>query len=225
MVVAPKSTLGNWMNEIRRFCPIFHAVKFLGNQEERIHIRENLLAPGKFEICVTSFEMEIKGKTALKRFSWKCIIIDEAHRIKNENSLLAKTIRIYSTNYRLLITGTPLQNNLHELWSLLNFLLLEVFSSAETFDEWFQISGENDQQEVVQQLHKVLRPFLLQRLKLDVEKGLPSKKEIILKVGMSQLQKTILLSIVSKRLGCCQYWRRVFSNWTRRDFNTFVKKY
>ena len=71
MVIAPKSTLGNWINEIRRFCPIFPAVKFLGNQEERIHICENLLAPGKFDICVTSFEMAIKGKTALKRFSWR----------------------------------------------------------------------------------------------------------------------------------------------------------
>jgi len=131
--------------------------------------------------------MAIKEKTALRRFSWRYIIIDEAHRIKNENSLLSKTMRIYNTNYRLLITGTPLQvgftfqycslifflfhihfwlnlifdwfaiwqNNLHELWALLNFLLPEIFSSAETFDEWFQISGENDQQEVVQQLHKV----------------------------------------------------------------------
>jgi SWI/SNF-related matrix-associated actin-dependent regulator of chromatin subfamily A member 5 len=147
------------------------------------HIRENLLAPGKFDVCVTSFEMAIKEKTALRRFSWRYIIIDEAHRIKNENSLLSKTMRLFSTNYRLLITGTPLQvyqhkvlsqslcyvqgnftitnfltmlqNNLHELWSLLNFLLPEIFSSAETFDEWFQISGENDQHEVVQQLHKV----------------------------------------------------------------------
>ncbi|GLJ45800.1 hypothetical protein SUGI_0963830 [Cryptomeria japonica] len=200
MVVAPKSTLGNWMNEIRRFCPILRAVKLLGTQEERANIRENMLVPGKFDICVTSFEMAIKEKTLLKRFSWRYIIIDEAHRIKNENSLLAKTMRIYSTNYRLLITGTPLQNNLHELWSLLNFLLPEIFSSAETFDEWFQISGENDQQEVVQQLHKVLRPFLLRRLKSDVEKGLPPKKETILKVGMSQLQKQFYRALLQKDL-------------------------
>lgn len=200
MVVAPKSTLGNWINEIRRFCPIFRAVKFLGNQDERIHIRENLLVPGKFDICVTSFEMAIKEKTTLKRFSWRYIIIDEAHRIKNENSLLAKTMRIYSTNYRLLITGTPLQNNLHELWSLLNFLLPEIFSSAETFDDWFQISADNDQQEVVQQLHKVLRPFLLRRLKSDVEKGLPPKKETILKVGMSQMQKQFYRALLQKDL-------------------------
>ncbi|KDP40014.1 hypothetical protein JCGZ_02012 [Jatropha curcas] len=200
MVVAPKSTLGNWMNEIRRFCPVLRAVKFLGNPDERKHIREELLVAGKFDICVTSFEMAIKEKSSLRRFSWRYIIIDEAHRIKNENSLLSKTMRLYNTNYRLLITGTPLQNNLHELWSLLNFLLPEIFSSAETFDEWFQISGENDQQEVVQQLHKVLRPFLLRRLKSDVEKGLPPKKETILKVGMSQMQKQYYRALLQKDL-------------------------
>ncbi|KAJ9181960.1 hypothetical protein P3X46_006002 [Hevea brasiliensis] len=200
MVVAPKSTLGNWMNEIRRFCPVLRAVKFLGNPDERKHIRENLLVAGKFDVCVTSFEMAIKEKSTLRRFSWRYIIIDEAHRIKNENSLLSKTMRLYNTNYRLLITGTPLQNNLHELWSLLNFLLPEIFSSAETFDEWFQISGENDQQEVVQQLHKVLRPFLLRRLKSDVEKGLPPKKETILKVGMSQMQKQYYRALLQKDL-------------------------
>lgn len=120
-----------------------------------------------------------------------------------------------------------LQNNLHELWSLLNFLLPEIFSSSETFDEWFQISGENDEQEVVQQLHKVmiqyaflqgklisplvdsalyifinqvLRPFLLRRLKSDVEKGLPPKKETILKVGMSQMQKQYYRALLQKDL-------------------------
>ncbi|KEH32270.1 putative calcium/calmodulin-dependent protein kinase chromatin remodeling ISWI family [Medicago truncatula] len=200
MVVAPKSTLGNWMNEIRRFCPVLRAVKFLGSPDERKHIKEELLVAGKFDVCVTSFEMVIKEKPTFRRFSWRYVIIDEAHRIKNENSLLSKTMREYKTNYRLLITGTPLQNNLHELWSLLNFLLPEIFSSAETFDEWFQISGENDQQEVVQQLHKVLRPFLLRRLKSDVEKGLPPKKETILKVGMSQMQKQYYKALLQKDL-------------------------
>ncbi|XP_039114960.1 probable chromatin-remodeling complex ATPase chain [Dioscorea cayenensis subsp. rotundata] len=200
MVVAPKSTIGNWMREIRRFCPVLRAVKFLGNPDERNHIRESLLVAGKFDVCVTSFEMAIKERTTLRRFSWRYVIIDEAHRIKNENSLLSKTMRLYRANYRLLITGTPLQNNLHELWSLLNFLLPEIFSSAESFDEWFQISGENDQQEVVQQLHKVLRPFLLRRLKSDVEKGLPPKKETILKVGMSQLQKQYYRALLQKDL-------------------------
>ncbi|XP_024528171.1 ISWI chromatin-remodeling complex ATPase CHR11 [Selaginella moellendorffii] len=198
MVVAPKSTLGNWMNEIRRFCPVLRAFKFHGTQDERAQQRDYQLVAGKFDVCVTSFEMAIKERAALKKFSWRYIIIDEAHRIKNENSLLAKTMRLFSTNYRLLITGTPLQNNLHELWALLNFLLPEIFSSAETFDEWFQISGENDQQEVIQQLHKVLRPFLLRRLKSDVERGLPPKKETILKVGMSQMQRNYYKALLQK---------------------------
>ncbi|CAI9762684.1 unnamed protein product [Fraxinus pennsylvanica] len=108
MVVAPKSTLGNWMNEIKRFCPVLRAVKFLGNPDEGSYICEELLFAGKFDVCVTSFEMAIKEKSALRRFSWRYIIIDEAYRIKNENSLPSKTMRLYSTNYQLLITGTPL---------------------------------------------------------------------------------------------------------------------
>ncbi|RRT62355.1 hypothetical protein B296_00043461, partial [Ensete ventricosum] len=82
------------------------------------HIRENLLVAGKFDVCVTSFEMAIKEKTALRRFSWRYVIIDEAHRIKNENSLLSKTMRLYHTNYRLLITGTPLQVSFYYLLQL-----------------------------------------------------------------------------------------------------------
>ncbi|KAG2318211.1 hypothetical protein Bca52824_021333 [Brassica carinata] len=103
-----------------------------------------------------------------------------------------------------------MQNNLHELWALLNFLLLpEIFSSAETFDEWFQISGENDQQEVVQQLHKVLRPFLLRRLKSDVEKGLPPKKETILKKDLEAVnaggERKRLLNIAMQLRKCCNH--------------------
>ncbi|CAI5467210.1 unnamed protein product [Closterium sp. Yama58-4] len=198
MVVAPKSTLGNWIKELNRFCPVLRAFKFHGNQEERAHQRTHMLQPGKFDVVVTSYEMVIKEKSAFRRLSWRYIIIDEAHRIKNENSILSKTMRLFSSNYRLLITGTPLQNNLHELWALLNFLLPEIFSSAEAFDEWFQLSDGEDQQEVVQQLHKVLRPFLLRRLKSDVERGLPPKKETILKVGMSEVQRNYYRALLQK---------------------------
>ena len=67
------------------------------------------------------------------------LVIDEAHRIKNENSTLSQIVRIYNTKCRLVITGTPLQTNLHELWALLNFLLPEVFHSSEDFDQWFDL--------------------------------------------------------------------------------------
>jgi SWI/SNF-related matrix-associated actin-dependent regulator of chromatin subfamily A member 5 len=188
MVIVPKSTLHNWMNEFKRWCPMIRARKFHGNQEERTRQKEEIIAPGKFDVCVTSYEMVIKEKGHLKKFHWRYIIIDEAHRIKNENSLLSKTVRMMHSNYRLLITGTPLQNNLHELWALLNFLLPDVFSSAEKFDEWFQIDSDQQKDEAVVQLHKLLRPFLLRRVKAEVEKGLPPKKETILKIGLSEMQ-------------------------------------
>lgn len=190
MVVVPKSTLGNWMNEFKRWCPMIKAFKFHGNAEMRAGQIAEHLQPGKFDVCVTSYEMVIREKNALKKFHWRYLIIDEAHRIKNENSRLSKTMRMFACNNRLLITGTPLQNNLHELWALLNFLLPEVFGSAGQFDEWFGTGTDGeDNVEVVQQLHKVLRPFLLRRLKAEVEKSLPPKKEMILKVGMSEMQK------------------------------------
>jgi SNF2 family DNA or RNA helicase len=136
-------------------------------------------------------------KAHFKKFSFQYIVIDEAHRIKNENSLLSQIVRIFDTRNRLLLTGTPLQNNLHELWALLNFLLPDVFSSSEDFDSWFQIQG-GDQDKVVSQLHKVLRPFLLRRLKSDVEKSLLPKKEINVYVGLSDMQRKWYQKLLEK---------------------------
>ena len=199
MVVVPKSTLGNWMNEFKRWCPMIRTFKFHGNAEEREAQKAKFLVPGGFDVCVTSYEMVIKEKTALKKFQ-RYIIIDEAHRLKNENSRLSIVLRTFSANNRMLITGTPLQNNLHELWALLNFLLPEVFGNAGQFDEWFANveDGEGGSGAVVSQLHKVLRPFLLRRLKTEVETSLPPKKETILKIGMTEMQKTFYKRILQK---------------------------
>nr|CAD1830058.1 unnamed protein product [Ananas comosus var. bracteatus] len=182
----------------------------------------SFVVPGKFDVCVTSFEMAIKEKTALRRFSWRYVIIDEAHRIKNENSLLSKTMRLYHTNYRLLITLARLfRSNVHikccfdmaeyyqqvfdcgmkqQTMLYIKDLSAVAWGCAGTCRHMVSNFWENDQQEVVQQLHKVLRPFLLRRLKSDVEKGLPPKKETILKVGMSQLQKHYYRALLQKDL-------------------------
>eukprot|EP01050_Picozoa_sp_SAG11_P007287 SAG11_NODE_601_length_8254_cov_12.333047_3_plen_169_part_00 len=131
---------------------------------------------------MVSYETAIKEKAALTKFSWEYIVIDEAHRIKNENSLLSQIMRLYTTKCRLLITGTPLQNNLHELWALLNFLLPDVFGDSERFEE-FTNAAENfeeggHKQAMINQLHRLLRPFILRRLKVEVERGIPDKHEL-----------------------------------------------
>eukprot|EP00741_Cyanophora_paradoxa_P007456 tig00000128_g7211.t1 len=198
LVITPKSTLFNWCNELKRWCPSLNVIKFHGTQEEREGIREEINA-GKFDVVCTTYEVAIKEKGALKRWTWRYIIIDEAHRIKNEKSVLSRVVRTFNTQCRLLLTGTPLQNNLRELWALLNFLLPEIFGSAEDFDEWFNI-GTGFETEAVAQLHKVLRPFLLRRLKVEVEKSLPPKKVMQLYVGYTAAQRDLYMKILQRDL-------------------------
>uniref|UniRef100_A0A672M0P1 SWI/SNF-related matrix-associated actin-dependent regulator of chromatin subfamily A member 5-like n=1 Tax=Sinocyclocheilus grahami TaxID=75366 RepID=A0A672M0P1_SINGR len=133
MVLVPKSTLHNWMNEFKRWVPTLKAVCLIGNKDERAAFIRDVMMPGEWDVCVTSYEMVIREKSVFKKFNWRYLVIDEAHRIKNEKSKLSEIVREFKTTNRLLLTGTPLQNNLHELWSLLNFLLPDVFNSASCF--------------------------------------------------------------------------------------------
>ncbi|KAI7864689.1 SNF2 family N-terminal domain-containing protein [Spinellus fusiger] len=197
LVVVPKSTLHNWKNEFSHWVPDFNAFVFHGDKETRSDLIKSRLAPLTFEVCITSYEMCLAEKSQLRKIAWQYIVIDEAHRIKNENSMLSQIIREFHSRNRMLITGTPLQNNLHELWALLNFLLPDVFSSAEAFDQWFDTQGE-DQKKVVEQLHKVLRPFLLRRIKSDVEKSLLPKKEVNIYVKMSAMQRKWYQKLLEK---------------------------
>jgi SWI/SNF-related matrix-associated actin-dependent regulator of chromatin subfamily A member 5 len=189
LILVPKSCLGNWVNEFKKWSPGFNVLKFHGDKDTRIQLRNDRLAPGDFDVCLTSYEMVIKEKGTFGKHKWSYIVIDEAHRIKNENSCLSQVIRTLNSEYRLLLTGTPLQNNLHELWSLLNFLLPEIFASAEDFDEFFNLDGDGSKKALMKSLHAVIRPFLLRRLKADVEKDLPPKKETHLMTGMSEMQR------------------------------------
>lgn len=137
--------------------------------------------PQQFEVCVTSYEMCLREKNVFKKFSFAYIVIDEAHRIKNVDSILSQIVRVFNSRGRLLITGTPLQNNLQELFSLLNFICPEIFSDFKDLDSFLHKDGNPESEEdaskkVVEALHKILRPFLLRRVKSDVEKSLlPSK--------------------------------------------------
>lgn len=228
LIVVPKSTLDNWKREFTMWTPEVNVLILQGAKEERHQLINERLIDEDFDVCITSYEMILREKSHLKKFAWAYIIIDEAHRIKNEQSSLAQIIREFKSRNRLLITGTPLQNNLHELWALLNFLLPDVFGDSEAFDQWFS-NQDADQDTVVQQLHRVLRPFLLRRVKSDVEKSLLPKKELNLYVGMSEMQikwykkilekdidavngasgkresKTRLLNIVMQLRKCCNH--------------------
>lgn len=169
LVCVPKSTLSNWMNELNRWCPSLRAIRFHGHKEEREALADEYFTneaaahdgrrptkqilnektgemeddnsdnPRAWDVCVTTYEVANTEKKVLSRFAWKYLVIDEAHRLKNETSMFSTTVRSFNTAYRLLLTGTPLQNNLHELWALLNFLLPDIFSSSEQFDEWFNL--------------------------------------------------------------------------------------
>ena len=133
LILVPKSTLANWIKEFNRWCPTLRAVKLHGTKDERQEMLSTVLQAGRknedreFDVCVTTFEVAIKEKGPLGKHAWQYLIIDEAHRIKNEDSLFSNVVREFKCRHRLLITGTPLQNNLHELWALLNFLLPDVF--------------------------------------------------------------------------------------------------
>ncbi|EDO19437.1 hypothetical protein Kpol_1002p85 [Vanderwaltozyma polyspora DSM 70294] len=201
LVIAPKSTLNNWLREINKWTPDVNAFILQGDKEERANIIQNKLISCNFDIAIASYEIIIREKAAFRKIDWEYIVIDEAHRIKNEESLLSQVLREFTSRNRLLITGTPLQNNLHELWALLNFLLPDIFSDSQDFDDWFSSqSTDDDQEKIVKQLHTVLQPFLLRRIKNDVETSLLPKKELNLYVGMSSMQRKWYKQILEKDL-------------------------
>jgi SWI/SNF-related matrix-associated actin-dependent regulator of chromatin subfamily A member 5 len=182
LVVVPKSTLQNWAREFGKWAPDFNVCLLTGSKEERAEIIASRLMTQDFEVCVTSYEMCLIEKSHLKKFSFEYIIIDEAHRIKNVDSILSQIVRSFTSRGRLLITGTPLQNNMKELFALLNFICPEIFSDYADLDSFLHkddasAEGEDEKsKKVVEALHKILRPFLLRRVKSDVEKNLlPSR--------------------------------------------------
>ncbi|XP_045393940.1 probable global transcription activator SNF2L1 isoform X3 [Lemur catta] len=198
MVLVPKSTLYNWMNEFKRWVPSLRVICFVGDKAARAAFIRDEMMPGEWDVCVTSYEIVIKEKSVFKKFHWRYLVIDEAHRIKNEKSKLSEIVREFKSTNRLLLTGTPLQNNLHELWALLNFLLPDVFNSADDFDSWFDTKNCLGDQKLVERLHAVLKPFLLRRIKTDVEKSLPPKKEIKIYLGLSKMQREWYTKILMK---------------------------
>jgi len=209
LVIVPLSTLTNWTNEFEKWAPSVTKIVYKGPPNSRKQFQQQIRW-GQFQVLLTTYEFIIKDRPVLSKIKWIHMIVDEGHRMKNAGSKLSMTItQYYTTRYRLILTGTPLQNNLTELWAMLNFVLPTIFKSATSFDEWFNTpfanTGGQDKMElteeeqllVIRRLHKVLRPFLLRRLKKDVEKDLPDKTERVIKCNFSTLQAKLYKQLVT----------------------------
>lgn len=200
LVIVPLSTITNWTLEFEKWAPSLKTIVYKGTPNQRKNLQYEVRG-GNFNVLLTTYEYIIKDRPVLSKLKWVHMIIDEGHRMKNTQSKLSYTLTTYyHTKNRLILTGTPLQNNLPELWALLNFVLPKVFNSVKTFDDWFNTPfantgglekmelSEEETLLIIRRLHKVLRPFLLRRLKKEVEKDLPDKVEKVIKCKLSGLQ-------------------------------------
>ncbi|XP_014291998.1 ATP-dependent helicase brm isoform X3 [Halyomorpha halys] len=208
LIIVPLSTLSNWVLEFEKWAPSVFVVAYKGSPAMRRTLQSQMRST-KFNVLLTTYEYVIKDKAVLAKLHWKYMIIDEGHRMKNHHCKLTQVLNThYLAPHRLLLTGTPLQNKLPELWALLNFLLPSIFKSCSTFEQWFNApfatTGEkvelNEEETIliIRRLHKVLRPFLLRRLKKEVESQLPEKIEYIVKCDMSGLQRVLYRHMQSK---------------------------
>uniref|UniRef100_A0A336MTF9 Chromodomain-helicase-DNA-binding protein 1 n=1 Tax=Culicoides sonorensis TaxID=179676 RepID=A0A336MTF9_CULSO len=199
LCVVPLSTMTAWQREFQIWAPDMNVVTYLGDVGSREILRQyewcfensNRL---KFNAILTTYEILLKDKTFLGCISWAALLVDEAHRLKNDDSLLYKALKEFDTNHRLLITGTPLQNSLKELWALLHFIMPFKFESWEDFDRYYGSTTEKG----YTRLHKALEPYILRRVKKDVEKSLPAKVEQILRVEMTSIQRQYYKWILTK---------------------------
>ncbi|XP_039000166.1 ATP-dependent helicase BRM-like isoform X2 [Hibiscus syriacus] len=206
LIIVPNAVLVNWKSELHNWLPSLSCIYYVGGKDQRSRLFSQEVLAMKFNVLVTTYEFIMYDRSKLSKIDWKYIIIDEAQRMKDRESVLARDLDRYRCQRRLLLTGTPLQNDLKELWSLLNLLLPEVFDNRKSFHDWFSQpfqkegpthSAEDDWLEtekkviIIHRLHQILEPFMLRRRVEDVEGSLPPKVSIVLKCRMSAIQSAI----------------------------------
>jgi len=192
LVVVPLSVLPNWMTEFGRFAPTFRVVRFHGPKDERNRMKlEEMGRVSDFDVVVTTYEIVVAEVNWIrKKYLWAAIVVDEGHRLKNEKSQLSEKLRTVPTLSRVILTGTPLQNNLREMWALLHYLGPDVFSNttAERFVDAFDAGNNQIDTGTLRLARRVLGIFMLRRLKDHVAITLPSRKEITLLVPLTSVQ-------------------------------------
>lgn len=208
LVVSPKATLHNWQQEVTRFCPALKVLPYWGNKNDRNELRKYWSAKrmyrrdSEFQICITSYEVLTVDEKYFNRVKWQYLVLDEAQAIKNSSSSRWKALLSFPCRNRLLLTGTPLQNKLAELWSLLHFIMPTIFDSHAEFADWFakDIEGHAQNNKILDsqtlaRLRTLLDPFMLRRVKRDVESEMPPKIEVQLPCMLSARQRQLYASI------------------------------
>ncbi|ORX73943.1 hypothetical protein DL89DRAFT_219951, partial [Linderina pennispora] len=212
MVVAPASTLHNWQQELTRFVPEFKVLPYWGSQKDRKVLRKSLYNPqnlsrkdSAFHVLVTSYQLVVSDESYLNRVKWQYMVLDEAQAIKSSTSARWKTLLGFHCRNRLLLTGTPIQNSMQELWALLHFIMPTLFDSHEEFSEWFSrdIEAHAENRSVMNQhqlhrLHMILKPFMLRRNKRHVQHELGEKIEHLVPCDLTQRQKIMYRGLMSK---------------------------
>ncbi|OQV25233.1 Helicase ssl-1 [Hypsibius exemplaris] len=204
LVIVPTSVLLNWELEFKRWCPGLIIKTYYGSRKQRSDLRTGWTKPDSFHICITSYKVATQDYSSFRRMRWRYLILDEAQAIKNYKSQRWMRIAEFPSERRLLLTGTPMQNSLEEVWALLHFLAPELFESLNMFQQLFSnltamSEGRKPQdQAIVKQLHTVLRPFILRRMKAEVETQLPKKYEQVLKCRLSKRQRYLYDDYMSR---------------------------
>ncbi|KAI5835383.1 hypothetical protein K523DRAFT_319703 [Schizophyllum commune Tattone D] len=209
LIIVPTSVILNWEMEFKKFLPGFRVLAYHGNTTKRRELRKGWNDKYSFNVCITSYALATRDVSIFKRRSWYYMILDEAHMIKNFKSQRWNLLLLFKSFRRLLLTGTPLQNNLTELWALLQFLKAgSEFVSQKEFGDWFsnplekaiEMGNQDDEetQKRVEKLRKILRSVMLRRLKSQVEKQLPKKHEHDVLCPLSKRQRFLYDEFMSR---------------------------
>lgn len=204
LITVPASTLDNWVRELKQWCPTLKVLVYCGSVQDRKYLRYNILNKTvDFNIIVSTYSLTISNaddRSLFRRLKLHYAIFDEGHMLKNMSSLRYKHLMTINADYRLLLTGTPLQNNLLELMSLLNFIMPNMFSSSTSeISKMFSTKSSDEQstfeQERIAHAKQIMKPFILRRVKSEVLKQLPPKEEQIQYCPMSEKQEQFYASI------------------------------
>uniref|UniRef100_A0A671STQ2 Chromodomain helicase DNA binding protein 1-like n=1 Tax=Sinocyclocheilus anshuiensis TaxID=1608454 RepID=A0A671STQ2_9TELE len=182
------------------FCPILSVICYTGDKEKRAELQKELRNDQRFHVLLTTYEMCLKDARYLKSWKWKILVVDEAHRLKNQESLLHQTLKEFTVGFRVLLTGTPIQNNLQEVYSLLTFIQPSLFLPDAVEDFVSAYSDIQTEPALADELHRVLQPFLLRRVKAEVAAELPKKTELVVFHGLSALQKRYYKAVLMRDL-------------------------